>query len=355
MALVALDSKTRPLLARPGAVFRCSGNGLCCTDIHELGLLTRSEVKELRQRNKLAVVYSDEIGGFALRPVEHRCLYLRPDELCGLHANHGAAAKPCGCRRFPYGLVTTPYGGRVTTEHRCPCRTIGPRPPISLEDAHRSLLDRAGRLEVDRDAPVRVELSRGKRVDFSVYTALEARMIEQLNQGVRAERVLAAKPLPELSRGGWPSIAIDHIETLDSTAGGLAFAWFGDALLQLATGHKPPKRARPWAVAFERAIAATPEPQDPETIFNDWIADEIWMFRWVDFGPFDVARAELATRLRMARLIQRRIMRLGVRADQAAAEAVMMCELASGGLEWPEAVSGIARKPSPAEPLQLPG
>jgi hypothetical protein len=354
-ALVALALSTRPLLVRPGAVFRCAGNGLCCTDIHELGLLTRSEVRDLRQRNKLSVVYSEEIAGHALRPIDHRCLYLQKDELCGLHARHGAASKPCGCRRFPYGLVTTPYGGRITTEHRCPCRTLGPRPAISLEDADRSLRDRAGRLEVDRDAPLRVELKSGQRVPFAAYAALEAQLIERLNRGERAEQVLAAKPLPELARGGWPSIALEHIETLDSTAGGVAFAWFGDALLQLATGHKPPKRPRPWRLAFERAVASMEAPQEPEAIFNDWLADEIWMFRWVDWGPFDVGRAELATRLRMARLIQKRIMRLGVRADQAAAEAVMICELSSNGLEWPEAVSGIARKPSPAEPLALPG
>ena len=75
------------------------------------------------------------------------------------------------------------------------------------------------------------------------------------------------------------------------------------------------------------------------------------MFRWLPFGPFDVARAELATRLSVARITHKRLLRLGVRSDQAAAEAVMMCELSAEGLEWPDDVAGIATNPSPASAL----
>lgn len=351
---MAHSPKARPLLARPGAEFRCFGDGLCCTDIHALGVLTRSEVKSLRSRDKLAVVYSDEVDGYCLRPVDSRCLFLEAQERCALHARHGAAAKPIGCRRFPYGLVTTPFGGRVTTEHRCPCRTLGERPPISLEEADASLRDRAGRLEVDRIVPSKIALAAGKRVPFADYVELEASLIERLNAGERAEDVLAAQPLPPLAEGGWPSIAVEHIETRDATAGGEAFAWFGDALLELSAGHSPPARGRPWAAAFERACMRAGTPQTADAVYNDWIADELWMFRWLPWGPLDVARAELATRLAVARLIQQRIERHGARSDQAAAEAVMICELISEGHEWPRAAATIATDPSPAEPLDVP-
>ena len=346
--------RSRPLLVRPGAAFRCFGDGLCCTDIHALGALTRSEVKELRQRDKLSVIYSDEIEAHCLKPVDHHCLYL-DEQRCSLHARHGAEAKPVGCRRFPYGLVNTPLGGRVTTEHRCTCRTLGERPPLSLDDAEASLRDRAGRLEVDQDAPSRIALSAGKRVPFATYAALEAGMIERLNAGEAAESVILAKPLPELTEGGWASIAVEHIETCDDSAGGVAFAWFGDALLELAKGHTPPQRPRPWRAAFERALARGGPAQSAEQVYNDWIADELWGFRWLPWGPFDVARAELATRLAAARVIQRRVQREDVRDDQAAAEAVMICELISEGAEWPRAVSTIAKDPSPARALAVPG
>jgi len=347
-----LQSKSRPLLVRPGAAFRCFSDGLCCTDIHALGVLTRSEVRSLRQRNKLSVVYSDDIEGHCMRPVDNHCLYLE-HELCQLHAQHGAEAKPVGCRRFPYGLVSTPFGGRVTTEHRCCCRTLGDRPPISLADAEASLRDRAGRLEIDREVPARVALTAKQRVSFVDYLALETDMIERLNAGERAEDVLRAKPLPELDHGSWATIAVEHIETRDSTAGGEAFGWFGDALLELSAGHTPPKRPRPWHAAFDRA-AAREGVRTAEEVLNDWIADELWMFRWLEWGPFDLARAELATRLAVARVIQARVEREGVRPDQAAAEAIMCCELVSEGAEWPEAAGAIATDPSPAEPLRLP-
>lgn len=342
--------KALPLQARVGARFTCSGSGLCCTDIHGLGLLTKPEVRDLKKRNPLSVVYSEELEGYCCKPVDHHCIYLE-DERCAIHAKSGPAAKPGGCRRFPYGLVRTPAGGRVTTEHRCPCRTLGDRPPVSLQDADNSLRDRAGRLDSDRDVPARIALARGKRVSFKAYVEIESALIARLNAGERAESVLKAGALPRLAGGSWPSIAVEHIETRDATAGGEAFGWFGDALLHLTTGHTPPERPRPWHAGFDRALAGSRERPDPEAIFNDWIADEIWMFRWLPWGPFDVARAELATRLKVARCLQGWIERHGVSAGQAAAEAVMICELAAEGSEWPAAVASIERSPSPAEPL----
>jgi hypothetical protein len=300
------------------------------------------------------VIYSDEIEGYCLQPVDGHCLFLEEEQRCGLHARHGAEAKPIGCRRFPYGLVSTPLGGRVTTEHRCTCRTLGERPPLDLADAEASLRDRAGRLEIDQEVPSRIALGAGKRVPFAAYAALEAGMIARLNAGEAAEAVLAARPLPVLDEGGWASIAVEHIETNDGSAGGEAFAWFGDALLELAAGHTPPQRPRPWQAAFERALRRGGPAQSAEQVYNDWIADELWGFRWLPWGPFDVARAELATRLAVARLIQRRVQRADVREDQAAAEAVMICELISEGNQWPDAVSTIATDPSPAQALSVP-
>jgi hypothetical protein len=349
------EPKMRPLLARPGAAFRCFGDGLCCTDIHALGVLTRSEVKWLRQRDKLSVIYSDDVDGHCLKPVDSRCLFLQADDRCGIHAKYGAAAKPAGCRRFPYGLVSTPFGGRVTTEHRCPCRTLGTRPEIMLDDAESSLRDNAGRLDADKEVPSKIAMRAGQRVPFDTYLAIETDMIARLNAGDRAEDVLAARALPDLAEGGWATVAVEQIEMRDASAGGEVCAWFGDALLELATGHTPPARPRPWAWAYARASARPGNGQTAEYVYNDWIADELWMFRWLDWGPgFDVARSELATRLKVARLIQSRIERENVPAAQAAAEAVMICELVSEGSEWPKAVANIATDPSPADVLTPP-
>jgi hypothetical protein len=314
--------------------------------------VTQSEVRELRKRDKLAVVYNDELEGYCMRPVDGRCMFVLPDQRCGIHAKSGHHAKPAGCRRFPYGLIRTPHGGRITTEHRCACRTLGDRPPVSIEDAESSLRDSRGRLESDYDAPARVALTRKRRVSFDKYLVLETEIIARLNAGERAETVLAAQALPKLQASSWAAIAAEHITLTDHSSGSYAYAWFGDALLHLSDGHLPPSRPRPWHEGFERARRGSTEEPDPEAIYNDWIADELWMFRWLDWGPFDVARSELVTRLAIARCIQGWMEQQGVHPGQAAAEAVMMCELAAEGSEWPSAVATIVRDPSPADPLE---
>lgn len=87
----------------------------------------------------------------------------------------------------------------------------------------------------------------------------------------------------------------------------------------------------------------------PETMR---LAMKLWMMRGLGFGcPFDVARAELATRLCVVRAVTSRLRAMGVRADQAAAEAVMMGELAAACEHWDDVVEAIANDPSPAQAL----
>ena len=263
-----------------------------------------------------------------------------------------AAAKPSGCRRFPYGLLTTPEGGRITTEHRCPCRTLGDRPPLNVLDAERSLSTLSGRIEPDHRVPDRVPVAANRFVSFARYREAEAPMIERLLNGERAEDVLGAKVLPEPHFGSWPGFAGELYELKDHTAGGASICWFADALMFLCEGHVAPKRPRPWADSFERAIARSSERQDPEQIINDWVADELWMMRWLDWDcTFDVARAELATRVAMVRHIIDRMRKQKVRADQAAAEAVMIVEIGAANESWTEVVDSIANSPSPASEL----
>ena len=306
----------------------------------------------MRRLSPDSVVYCKDVSAPALNPCRDGACYFLRKGGCQVHAKHGAAAKPAGCRRFPYGLVGTPMGGRITTEHRCPCRTLGARPEINLEDADASLRDRAGRLEAENRMEGRLRLTRRSAVSFARYVALEARLLERLNSGERAESVLRAAPLPKLDGRTWPGIATDYFDMQDGTAGGHAVAWFGDALLSISAGHSPPQRPRPWRAAFERAASRPGGPLDPELIYNDWVADELWQFRASDWGPFDVARAELATRLAVARRLSQWLELQEVAPRQAAAEAIMMVEIATVTSVWPEAAQAIAQDPSPAEPLE---
>lgn len=327
-----MTSRALPLLVRPGATYACFGDGLCCSDAHVLGPVSREEAARVRSVDPAAVGRHAGLRIAELRTRDRACVFY--DGSCSLHRMHGAAFKPAPCRRFPFGLVRTPVGLRVTTAHRCPCRSMGERPALDVEDARRSLSDRAGRLSVDREVN-RVRLAGARRVSFARYAAVEAPLLSALAGGALPEDVLDAEPLPPLDGASWSDVAHRLRGYVDGTSCGEGLAWAGDALLALGgqrRGALP--RARPWAAAFERAEARS-VPSDPEALLRDWVADVLWELGWTEDTTFALARAELATRLAMARWAMARMVESGTRPDRAAAEAVLVVELAGQSPLWP--------------------
>jgi hypothetical protein len=65
------------------------------------------------------------------------------------------------------------------------------------------------------------------------------------------------------------------------------------------------------------------------------VADVVWELAWTEDTTFALARAELATRLAMARWAMARMVDVGTRPDRAAAEAVLIAELAGQSPLWP--------------------
>lgn len=344
MAAAGVRTRVRPFQFRPGARYTCFGDGLCCSDIHALGPLTRRELVQIRRMDR---------GGAGMRegfdePMLHTkadgtCVFQLPDQRCGIHARYGHAAKPGGCRRFPLGLVATPHGGRVTTDHRCPCRTLGDRPPLTPDSVTPSLVDDAGRLEADRRVG-RVSLSRHRHVAFATYEAWEADLLARLLSGERPEHVVEVRPFPPLRGTHWRREAEGFMAGRDGTQFGVALCWVADAVLSLKYDRRAPKgRARPWAEPFGRAVARAPEGRTADEVLADWLADEVWALRWADEGwSFDRARAEMATRLAVARWITGRLRRAGLRQDHAAAEAVLMVDMVGSSEYWLDVV-GVMR------------
>jgi hypothetical protein len=338
-------SRVRPLLVRPGARYRCFGDGLCCTDLHLLGPLTRREVVRLRVMSDAIVVWNAQLEAPVLRTTEKGgCVFL-VEAGCALHAELGTRAKPGGCRRFPYRLVATPAGGRVVTEHRCPCRTLGDRPPIDLVDAEASLLDEGNRLQADQRVPHRLKRTRKLRMSFHSYAALEATWIERILAGEDPLVVLEAEvlsPLPDIS---WIDVAHNLRARIDGSACGDALAWFGDVLLSLAepTFKTRAPRNRPWAAAFDRAEARSPDARTADAVLADWLADALWSLDWVTVASLDAARCELGTRWVVAREITRRLQGVGLRPDRAAAEAVSIVEITGASGVWGSVVREIDR------------
>ncbi len=336
-------ARLRPLLARPGAAFECHGDGLCCSDIHSLGPLTRSEARSLNLIAPRIVVPSDYAGGPVLAPRLDGCCLFLGEGRCELHAALGSAAKPEGCRRFPFGLAATPEGGRVTTEHRCPCRTMGRRKTLVAESAAPSLTNNAGRLSADHRIR-RVRLSRRKTVGFSDWLTIEAELLTGLERR-NPEAVLDSAPFPKLRKLTWKEVYTEMIEDGDDgTRFGATLDCFGQTVRSLCEQKRPRPIDRPWASFFDRAEQRATEIRPAREIYADWIADEIWALEWlVRGGTLRRARAALSTQLAIARDIGRRLGRNKVRSDRAAAEAVMIVATVGSSQWWRDVLKAFPR------------
>jgi Fe-S-cluster containining protein len=328
-------TKLRPLLARPGARYACFGDGLCCTDIHGIGPLTKKECTQMRRIDSKSAGWDDDHDDYMLRTAaDGGCVFLMSDQRCSVHAERGADAKPEGCRRFPLGLVATPFGGRITTDHRCPCRTMGERPPIEPEAVEPSITE-GGRLVADRRIK-RIRLTGKKSLKFEEWEALEEETLGRLRGREPLTDVLDADPFPPLRGSSWEKQADEFIGARDGSQFGVAMAWVGDTIHAMHSGQAPRPPGRPWVAAFDRAEARAPKARTSREVFGDWLADEVWALKWAEDHHFALARAELATRLAIAEEICTRLRDEGARADRAAAEAVMMVEVAGESDYWTE-------------------
>jgi len=332
--------KPRPLLVRPGARFRCFGDGTCCTDIHAAGPIGRDDRKTLSLIADGVCVRMNGGKEYMLATKgDGTCVFLG-DAVCELHAALGPEIKAMACTRFPYELTTTPSGGRVSTEHRCPCRTMGDRPALSLEDAERALSNRGGRLRAHCYVGARVPLTRKRHVSFARWQWIEAALFERLFALEDPADVLDAHGLPELDGVAWREVA-GFMRTLsDRTRAEMAFLYLSDAIaVDVRLPIEP--RSRPWSSSFDRAEARSEE-VDPREIYADWLADEVWAMRWTTAGNFARARRDMGARYYLAKRIAARIRdEEGARPDRAAAEAGMIVDVARETEFWEPAVAAM--------------
>jgi hypothetical protein len=327
--------KSRPLLVRQGARYTCFGDGLCCTDIHALGPVTRKEKAHVELLEPGTLVRHKDLQAPVFKTQESGACVLRSERGCELHARHGAEHKPAGCARFPYGLIATPEGGRITTEHRCPCRTLGARPPLDTQDALASLVDAAGRLSPNGRVGARVQIADGRTLSFARYRAVENAMIDTLLMGADPFKVFDVKPFGKLDGERWKKIVPELKEERDGTAYGEAMMWMGNALVSLLDEDKLKMAERPWEGSFDQAEARSPDPESYQAVLNDWLADLVWSMDWVfATRSFHAGRREMATLYAIALTITKRLVRARVRGDRAAAEAITIVELSRQSGAW---------------------
>jgi hypothetical protein len=305
------------------------GDGLCCTDIHAIGPLSDEDCQMLAAISEDAIERHD--GGDAtvlmMRSDTGRCVFWN-DEGCAIHAKLGPSLKPTPCIQFPYALTATPAGGRVSTQHRCPCRTLGPRREITADEARPCLLDANGELKPEHAVLEEVRWSASESVSFPEYVERETGLIESLVEGRDLAKLLNASPFPTLRGMTWLEAADEMLDFHGTARAAVAARWFGDAIAFLIDRKPPTERERPWADAFERGASRVVDPISPNRVFGDWLADEIWSMRWTAYGTLRRARTELATRLAIARRIAGSLDIRTPKADNvSAAEAVMIVDV----------------------------
>ena len=334
----------QPLLTRVGAQYTCFGDGLCCTNIHGLGPISKKELVQVRSRDRQGAGWDDDFDDRMLRTApDGGCHFLLRDLRCGIHAESGPQAKPDGCRRFPLGLVATPTGGRITTHHRCPCRTMGERPDIDPEIVLPSIANKHGRPKADRRV-TKVRLERKhKKVPFSAWEAIERPLLEKLIGAHPPEDVLGAAPFPKLKKSSWEAEADELMDGMDGTSFGFAIGSFAETVRALIDPeHRYRGPHRPWGDAFDRAEKRSDHRRSEDEVLADWIADEIWSLSFAESSSFDVCRAELATRLAVARFLAQRFREEArLEPGRSAAEAVSVVELVGDSEYWDAIVDRI--------------
>ncbi len=328
------DAAVRPLLVRPGARFTCHRDGLCCTDVHLLGPVSAREREAIDARVKNAVVRGRLLEVLAPRANGH-CVFLEAGRGCRIY---DAGLKPRSCDRFPFTLAATPEGGRVATDHRCPCRTMGERRALSAGDVGAVLLDSAGRLWADRRISARIRIAHRRSVSFARYLDVERPLLDALARGDRT--ALGDVALPTRADGLWDAVAGElDVDTEHPTRWSLMQRAFARALLATQRGDEIAAFERPWAESFEHAERRSRQ-SDPQAMLDDWIADVIWGLEWSLTHTFTQVRAELAARaaiaLRLARCIGARH---GARADTAMAEAIAIVEVSGLSDAWLDAIA----------------
>lgn len=320
------EPRLRPLKVRPGARYACAGDGLCCTDVHLLGPVAKAERAPIEAVRPSAIVRGRSLAVLAPQANGH-CTFLDHALRCTIHET---GIKPRSCARFPFLLAATPGGGRIGTDHRCPCRTMGERPALTVESALPSLVDRRGRLSVDRRIEGRLPLDRRRRVSFARYEEIEAERLAALAR----EGLAPGGPLTFDTRA--LAAALDRVAEAP-TRWGTMHAAFARALEASARGASPTPFARPWAESFAHAERRTRVPEDPERMLADWAADAIWSLEWTFSTTLEGAERELRWRGDLARILARAI---PARTDAAMAEAIAIVEVVGLGDEWIEASAG---------------
>jgi Fe-S-cluster containining protein len=189
----AQSSRVTRLLLPPDIVFTCQQSGACCRNDWLIGVEDAARARleavdwtrlssPLPAGPKFTPLPFALAGGerttFARRP-DGACVFLEPDERCGIHTRLGAAAKPQVCREFPYSFVETPDGVAVGLSFACTAVRAHHGRPLGEQEADvREVL--AGSTRVRR-VPDPIVLYSSIDIRWAEYRPLEDALLSLLS------------------------------------------------------------------------------------------------------------------------------------------------------------------------------
>ncbi|GMU51731.1 MAG: hypothetical protein AMXMBFR33_08770 [Candidatus Xenobia bacterium] len=248
-------------------------------------VLVEEEARQRLEKTELAeqarkqgyqpfVACNDGLHRLGFRPEDDKCVFLRSDMLCAVHAELGAAAKPRACRQFPFFLVETPDGPFAGLSFRCTAVKQQVGRPMEVHRPQLEELRATGQYPRVGEGPI--PLTPGHFLDWAGYLSLESFARESLSDPWRMlavpARAASQAPWEATLREEWTTLPTPEqnelLQAFETTlmAGlmgalegrDLAEMQAGTAILQAGQAWQPPRAQRPVSLA-QLPLARAPD------------------------------------------------------------------------------------------------
>ncbi len=201
----------REYLTLPETRFACQASGLCCRS-YRLGPISEQEraaIAALPLREAMpdlpeGDLFVERAENLYLNTTSARCVFLRPNGHCGIHAHFGEEVKPLTCKFYPIGVQPTFEGERLYNNQHCASHFVS-------QVAGPTLIESAKLLRPKSVGPTTmfhpiVFVREDTPVDYSHFLYLEAALRRTVGEG---------EPFVQLAR------ALDVIDSFVVVARGL--------------------------------------------------------------------------------------------------------------------------------------
>lgn len=202
----------------PDQDFRCTACGKCCAQdwrvvVHESERKTLESLavykRVVREGYRPLTVVEGQLQ-LNRRP-DHTCYFLN-ENLCEVHGEGGARAKPAPCRLFPFQLVYTPGGYFVSYSFTCPAVIAGTGElnQETVEGLRQTILDAVHFFPPDVEAATNVTISHGIKLPYDVYLNWEHQILDRVRRSNNIPNTLldtVAILALALSKGQLPEFA----------------------------------------------------------------------------------------------------------------------------------------------------